>query len=99
MLIMASIVHLGKSGLPTKVKITSLHQEDHLSDALIIPLCLQAITDDDLDRISTCIRSLWEATPLMFEIYNKACRQSLSDMLATKAAEEREYAKVSAASA
>jgi hypothetical protein len=68
---MASIIHLGKSGLPTK-----------------------AITDDDLDRIATCIRSLWEATPLMYAIYDQACRQSLSTMLVTKAAEEKEYAKV-----
>merc|ERR1711976_423944 len=70
MLIMASIIHLGKSGLPAKT-----------------------ITDDDLDRIATCIRSLWEQSPLMFDIYTNACRQSLSDMLTIKAAEEKEYAK------
>ncbi|KAL3881649.1 hypothetical protein ACJMK2_028061 [Sinanodonta woodiana] len=67
MFIMATIIHLGKSGLATK-----------------------PITDDDLDRIATCLRVLSEQTPLMNEIFNRSCRQSLSLMLAAKQAEEKE---------
>lgn len=58
-------------------------------------LCfVQPITDDDVDRIGTCIRVLAERTQLMFNIFNNACRQSLSLMLATKIEEEREFQKV-----
>lgn len=72
MLIMATIIHLGKSGLPTK-----------------------PITDDDLDRIATCLKILAEKSPLMEEIFNKDCRESLSTMLAAKLEEEKETLKSS----
>ena len=71
MLIMAAVIHFGKSGLPTK-----------------------PITDDDVDRIATCIRVLAEQTPLMFKIFNQMCRQSLGTMLDAKRTEEAEFAKV-----
>lgn len=71
MLIMATILHLGKSGLPTK-----------------------PITDDDVDRIATCIRVLAEKSPLMFQVFNDLCRQSLSVMLSVKVEEEKEYQKL-----
>lgn len=72
MLIMAAIIHLGKSGLPTK-----------------------PITDDDVDRIATCLKVLAEKTPLMGEIFNTDCRQSLSLMLAAKMEEEKELQRAS----
>ncbi|XP_022295702.2 coatomer subunit beta-like [Crassostrea virginica] len=72
MLIMAAIIHLGKSGLPTK-----------------------PITDDDVDRIATCLKVLAEKTPLMGEIFNRDCRQSLSMMLAAKMEEEKELQRAS----
>jgi coatomer subunit beta len=70
MLIMAAIIHLGKSGLPAK-----------------------PITDDDVDRIATCIRVVADQSQLMFHIFNEMCRQSLSVMLSVKAEEEREFQK------
>ncbi|OWF52961.1 coatomer subunit beta-like [Mizuhopecten yessoensis] len=72
MLVMASIIHFGKSGLPTK-----------------------PITDDDFDRIATCLRVLAERSPIMEEIFNRDCRESLSLMLAAKIDEEKEMQKVS----
>lgn len=65
MLILSSVLHLGRSGLPTK-----------------------AITDDDEDRISLCLKVLSESLPLMTEIFNESCRESLSALLAVKTAEE-----------
>lgn len=71
MLIMAAILHYGKSGLPTK-----------------------PITDDDVDRIATCIRVLSEHSPFLVTIFNDKCRSSLSNMLAIKIEEEKEQMKV-----
>ncbi|XP_033739799.1 coatomer subunit beta-like [Pecten maximus] len=72
MLVMASIIHFGKSGLPTK-----------------------PITDDDFDRVATCLRVLAERSPIMEGIFNNDCRESLSLMLAAKMDEEKEMQKVS----
>ncbi|KAL5011126.1 hypothetical protein ScPMuIL_013431 [Solemya velum] len=72
MLIMATMIHLGKSGLPAK-----------------------PITDDDVDRIATCLRVLSEHAPMMDQIFNVDCRQSLSLMLAAKMEEEKEQQKAS----
>ncbi|KAL7992159.1 hypothetical protein Chor_016415 [Crotalus horridus] len=71
MLLMASILHLGKSSLPKK-----------------------PITDDDVDRISLCLKVLSECSPLMNDIFNKECRQSLSHMLSAKLEEEKLSQKV-----
>jgi len=56
--------------------------------------CCQPITDDDVDRIATCIRVLADQSPLMFHVFNDMCRQSLSMMLSVKADEEKEFQKV-----
>lgn len=68
MLIMATVLHLGKSSLPKK-----------------------PITDDDVERISLCLKVLSESTHevLMNDIFNKACRRSLSHMLAVRLEEEK----------
>nr|DBA17676.1 TPA: hypothetical protein GDO54_003089 [Pyxicephalus adspersus] len=66
MLLMATILHLGKSSLPKK-----------------------PITDDDVDRISLCLKVLSECSPLMSDIFNKECRMSLSHMLSAKLEEEK----------
>ena len=49
----------------------------------------QPITDDDVDRIATCLRVLAERSDLMQEIFNEACRGSLSVMLAAKIEEDK----------
>lgn len=71
MLIMATVLHLGKSSLPKK-----------------------PITDDDVDRISLCLKVLSECSPLMNDIFNKECRRSLSHMLAVRLEEEKLSQKV-----
>ncbi|XP_078000458.1 coatomer subunit beta-like [Glandiceps talaboti] len=71
MYIMASILHLGRSGLAKK-----------------------NINDDDLDCISLCLRVLSERSPLMIQIFNEACRESLQAMLQAKHNEERETQKL-----
>ena len=60
----------------------------------IISFSFQPITDDDVDRIALCLRVLSERSPMMYEIFNKQCRQSLSIMLLAKAEEEKEFLKV-----
>lgn len=58
MLIMTSILHLGKSGLPAK-----------------------AITNDDVDRIFFCIKTLSQQAPDIVDIFKSACRDALASML------------------
>ncbi|XP_074644672.1 coatomer subunit beta-like [Tubulanus polymorphus] len=70
MLIMSTILHLGKSGLPEK-----------------------PITDDDVDRISLCLRVLSERSEMMNHVFNDFCRQALSNMITAKAKEDSETAK------
>lgn len=71
MLIMVTVLHLGKSSLPKK-----------------------PITDDDVDRISLCLKVLSERSPLMNDIFNKECRKSLSHMLTVRLEEEKLSQKV-----
>lgn len=52
------------------------------------------ITDDDVDRISLCLKVLSECSPLMNDIFNKECRRSLSHMLAVRLEEEKLSQKV-----
>ena len=42
-----------------------------------------------MDRIATCLRVLAERSDLMQEIFNEACRGSLSVMLAAKIEEDK----------
>ncbi|XP_071943606.1 coatomer subunit beta-like [Antedon mediterranea] len=65
MLIMATTIHLGKSGLAKK-----------------------NITDDDVDRISMCLKVLAERHPLMSTVFQKECRASLDAMLLAKQRED-----------
>ena len=56
---------------------------------------LQVITDDDVDRISLCVRVVAERVPLMKNIFTVECRNSLSSMLdANKRGEEEKMNKV-----
>lgn len=54
------------------------------------------ITDDDVDRISLCLKVLSECSPLMNDIFNKECRKSLSHMLTVRLEEEKLSQKVKA---
>lgn len=58
MLVMSSILHLGKSGFPSK-----------------------PITNDDIDRIFFCLRTLSEGTPEAIEVFKCYSRRALGNML------------------
>jgi len=58
LLIMTSILHFGKSGIPEK-----------------------AITEDDLDRLAVCIKSLSSTSPVLKQIFTVDCKAALSSML------------------
>lgn len=105
---MASILHLGKSGLPKKVCALemvggpeALHSDlvqkkrSAVSNVAGFFFFLQIITDDDVDRISLCVRVVAERVPLMKNIFTVECRNSLSSMLdANKRGEEEKMNKV-----
>lgn len=70
MLVMSSILHLGKSGFPTK-----------------------PITNDDMDRIFICLKTLSERTPEAVEIFKHYCRDALGKMLDAQHEEELQTQK------
>lgn len=70
MLIMSSIMHLGKSGFPKK-----------------------QITNDDLDRIFLCLKTLSERTPEIVQVFKSSCREALAGMLTAQAEEEMQDKK------
>lgn len=55
---------------------------------------LQSITDDDVDRISLCLRVLANRTPLMKDIFTVECRRALSNMLESNKKDQEETRKV-----
>lgn len=71
MLVMSSVMQLGRSGLPAK-----------------------AITHDDAERLSLCLRSLACPTPLVQKVFTEGCRDALGRMLAAKAEEDSQNQKV-----
>uniref|UniRef100_A0A6B2ELU2 Coatomer subunit beta n=1 Tax=Phlebotomus kandelakii TaxID=1109342 RepID=A0A6B2ELU2_9DIPT len=70
MLTMSSILHLGKSGFPTK-----------------------PITNDDMDRIFLCLKTLSERTPGIVEIFKEFCRDALGTMLTAQSEEENQVVR------
>lgn len=70
MLIMTSVLQLGRSGLPTK-----------------------AMTHDDAERLSLCLRSLACPTPLVQKVFTEGCREALGRMLTAKAEEDSQNQK------
>nr|CAB3232868.1 coatomer subunit beta-like [Phallusia mammillata] len=65
MLILSSVLHLGKSSLPKK-----------------------PISDDEVDRLASCLKVLSERQQVMSDIFTSKCRSSLSTLLEIRAAEE-----------
>ena len=70
MLIMSSVLQLGRSGLPTK-----------------------AMTHDDAERLSLCLRSLACPTSLVQKVFTEGCREALGRMLTAKAEEDSQNQK------
>uniref|UniRef100_F6Z743 Coatomer subunit beta n=1 Tax=Ciona intestinalis TaxID=7719 RepID=F6Z743_CIOIN len=65
MLILSSVMHLGRSNLPKK-----------------------PISDDEIDRLTVCLKVLADRNETMAEIFTSKCRGSLSHLLEIRAAEE-----------
>lgn len=70
MLVMSSILHLGKSGFPSK-----------------------PITNDDIDRIFICLRTLSERTPEAIEVFKSYSRRALGNMLEAQHEEDERVLK------
>ncbi|XP_043266629.1 coatomer subunit beta [Venturia canescens] len=70
MLVMSSILQLGRSGLPSK-----------------------AMTHDDAERLSLCLRSLACPTNIVQTVFTEGCRDALGRMLAAKAEEDSQTKK------
>jgi coatomer subunit beta len=70
MLIISSIMHLGKSGFPKK-----------------------EVTNDDLDRMFLCLKTLSERTPEMIKVFKSSCRDALASMLTAQTDEEMQEKK------
>jgi coatomer subunit beta len=66
MLIMASILHFGRSSLPKK-----------------------PITDDDVERICTCLRVLSERNQFMNSVIGDRSRQVLETMLSSRRTQDK----------
>ncbi|XP_011145813.1 coatomer subunit beta [Harpegnathos saltator] len=56
-------------------------------------LPIKAMTHDDAERISLCLRSLACPTPLVQKVFTEGCRDALSRMLAAKAEEDSQNQK------
>ena len=54
----------------------------------------QSITDDDVDRITLCLRVLANRTALMKDIFTVECRLALSNMLESNKQDNEESSKV-----
>ncbi|XP_066591144.1 coatomer subunit beta [Prorops nasuta] len=70
MLIMSSVLQLGRSGLPAK-----------------------AMTHDDAERLSLCLRSLACPNTLVQKVFTEGCRDALGRMLMAKAEEDSQNQK------
>lgn len=57
-------------------------------------LPIKAMTHDDAERISLCLRSLACPTPLVQQVFTEGCRDALGRMLAAKAEEDSQNQKV-----
>lgn len=91
MFIVASILHLGKSGIPKKVSyditITSLLMNHHRGNH-------QAITEDDVERLSICLRVLSERSDVLTQVFGEGSREALGRLLQTREADAKKNKKV-----
>ena len=80
MLILASVLHLGQSGLVCKCFYIFLILNFTKKNIFLQPT--KAITNDDADRISLCLKVLAESCPENIrEIFNQDCRVALNEMI------------------
>lgn len=89
MLIIAAILHLGKSGNYFFLWYIFLNSPFFkLKLPLFVGLPAKPISNDDVDRLLFILRVLTDQTPEITEIFTKHCRTALSVMLSAKTDEE-----------
>ena len=82
MLILASVLHLGQSGLVCKYFYIFLIINFTKKKFYFFLQPTKAITNDDADRISLCLKVLAESCPENIrEIFNQDCRVALNEMI------------------
>lgn len=91
MLIIASILHLGKSGIPKKVWYYVLCLLQYS-----LSVYIQPITEDDVERLSVCLRVLAERSELMRSVFAQGSRQVFADMLSLREEQDKTSKKVGA---
>jgi hypothetical protein len=77
MLIIASMLHFGRSGLCKKVR----HDGIRVWNVVLPCLFLQPITEDDVERLFVCVRVLSEQSPLLTEVFGEHSRSVFAKML------------------
>ena len=87
MFIVASILHLGKSGLPKKVSDVIGVSSPWIPNML--PWQPQAITEDDSERLGVCLRVLAERNEALTRVFGEGSREALGRMLLTREAEAK----------
>ena len=94
MFIVASILHLGKSGLPKKVSdVTTTILLPRLPH-LVLLWRPQPITEDDAERLGMCLRVLAERNELLTHVFGEASREALSRLLLTRDAETKKKVSI-----
>ncbi len=90
MLIIASILHLGRSGLSKKVSVCV-----YVCACVDCLVChLQPITEDDVERLSVCLRVLSEHSKLLAEVFGEQSRSVFAKMLQVREQEAKSNKKV-----
>lgn len=83
MLVITSIIHLGKSGKIMLPKLSSKYLM-----FLFTGMPSKPITNDDKDRLLLCLRVLSDRTPTVIAVFKQECRQALKEMLLAKELED-----------
>ena len=85
MLVIAAILHLGRSGLPQK----PISNDDAERLGLCLKVrCQHQAMNEPLLQFSFACQVLSDRSPILVEVFTDACRRSISLMLAAKAEEE-----------
>ena len=63
----------------------------------VVFLLLQPITEDDVERLSVCLRVLAERSELMSSVFSQGSRQVFADMLSLREQQDKSNKKVAIA--
>ena len=88
MLIIASILHLGRSGICKKVS------RMYILENGFNYIVLQPISEDDVERLYVCLRVLSEQNPLLAGVFGEQSRSVFAKMLQIREQEAKSDKKV-----